>query len=66
MNWFEENNISYLGSIPSPSFQFENVSQMNGYKGTYFDRTFAQISMLFSNLGGEEGYVLLLEKKDKV
>ncbi len=63
INWFEENNISYLGSIPSPSFQFENVSQMNGFKGTYLERTFAQISMLFSNLGGEGGLCIVVGKK---
>ena len=66
MSWFEENNISYLGSIPSPSFEFENVSQMKGYKGTYFQRLLAQIGMLFSNLGGEGGLCIVVGKKNKI
>ena len=65
MNWFEGNSISYLGSIPSPNFKFENVSQMNGYKGTYLERVFAQTSMLFSNLGGEGGLCIVVGKKMK-
>jgi SAM-dependent methyltransferase len=66
INWFEENSISFLGSIPSPSFEFQNISQMSGYKGTYINRFFAQISMLFSNLGGEGGLCIVVGKKNKV
>jgi len=36
---------------------------MNGYKGTCLERTFAQISMLFSNLGGEGGLCIVVGKK---
>jgi len=64
MNWFEENNISYLGSIPNSSFEFKTVSQMSGYKGTYLARVFAQILMLFSNLGGEGGLCIIVGKKN--
>ena len=63
MSWFKENSISYLGSIPSPTFQFETVSQMNGYKGNYFERVCAQVSMLFSNLGGEGGLCIVIGKR---
>ena len=63
MSWFEKNGISYLGSVPSPSFKFETVSQMNGYNGSYFERICAQFFMLFSNLGGEGGLCIVIGKK---
>ena len=63
MKWFEENKIEYLGSIPSPNFEFQTINQMDGYKGTYFQRICTQISMLFSNLGGEGGMCILVGRK---
>ena len=63
MSWFEENNISFLGSIPSPLLKFEKISEMDGYKGTYFQRICAQLSMLFSNLGSEGGLLIVIGKK---
>ncbi len=65
MNWFEDNSISYLGSIPSPSFEFKKISQMDGNKGLFINRFFAQITMLFSNLGGEGGLCIVVGKKMK-
>lgn len=63
INWFEDNNISFLGSIPSPNFEVQNVSQMNGRKGIYSNRLLAQIAMLFTNLGGEGGLCIVVGKK---
>jgi ubiquinone/menaquinone biosynthesis C-methylase UbiE len=63
MHWFEENDISFLGSIPSTNFEFKNISEMNGDKGTYASRFFSQLTMLFSNLGGEGGLCIVVGKK---
>ncbi len=65
MNWFEDNSISFLGSIPGPDFKYKNISQMDGDKGLYTNRVFAQIAMLFSNLGGEGGLCIVVGKKQK-
>ena len=65
INWFEDNSISFLGSIPSPNFKFKNISQMDGDKGLFINRVFAQITMLFSNLGGEGGLCIVVGKKEK-
>ena len=65
INWFEDNSISFLGSIPNPNFEFKNISQMDGDKGSFINRIFAQIMMLFSNLGGEGGLCIVVGKKQK-
>ena len=65
INWFEDNNISFLGSIPSSNFEHRNISQMDGDKGSFITRIFAQIIMLFSNLGGEGGLCIVVGKKQK-
>ena len=64
MSWFEENDISFLGSIPSTNFEFKNISEMNGDKGTYLSRFFSQLAMLLSNLGGEGGLCIVVGKKN--
>ena len=66
MNWFEENSITFLGSIPNSGFESYKVSNMNGQKGSYIGRLFAQISMLFSNLGGEGGLCIVVGKKKAI
>ncbi len=63
INWFEDNNVSFLGSIPSPNFEYRNISQMDGDKGSFINRIIAQIMMLFSNLGGEGGLCIVVGKK---
>lgn len=63
ISWFDQNGISYLGSIPSPSLKLMNLSSMDGHKGTYFQRFCAQLFMLFSNLGGEGGLCIVIGKK---
>ena len=65
INWFEDNSISFLGSIPSPNFDFKKVSEMDGDKGSLIGRIFAQVMMLFSNLGGEGGLCIVVGKKTK-
>ena len=65
MDWFQENSISFLGSIPCPSFQFRNISEMDGFKGTYLSRLLAQTLMLFNYLGAEGGVSMIIGKKLK-
>ena len=65
INWFENNNISFLGSIPSPDFEFKKVSEMDGDKGIFLNRFIAQVKMLFSNLGSEGGLCIVVGKKQK-
>ena len=38
---------------------------MDGDKGSFINRIFAQIIMLFSNLGGEGGLCIVVGKKTK-
>ena len=40
INWFEDNSISFLGSLTSPNFKFKNLSQMGGDKGSFINRVF--------------------------
>lgn len=65
IDWFESNNISFMGSIPSPNFEFKTTSEMDGDKGTFLGRLFAQVIMLFSHLGGEGGLCIVVGKKQK-
>ena len=65
INWFGENSISFLGSIPNANFEFKNISQMDGDKGSFINRILAQIIMLFTNLGREGGLCIVVGKKQK-
>tara|TARA_B100000989_G_C19471092_1_gene440723 strand:- start:156 stop:1088 length:933 start_codon:yes stop_codon:yes gene_type:complete len=65
INWFDDNSISFLGSIPSPIFEFKKISQMDGDKGSHTNRVFAQVAMLFSDLGREGGLCIVVGKKQK-
>ena len=50
---------------PFLDFGFKNISQMDGDKDIFLNRLFAQITMLFSNLGGEGGLCIVDGKKQK-
>ena len=63
IGWFDENDIAYLGSIPSPNLKFVKVSEMGGSKGTYFQRVCSQLFMLFSNSGSEGGLCIVVGKR---
>ncbi len=65
INWFDENNIKFLGSIPSSTFggSFKKINEMDGNRGTWFERICAQIMMLFSNLGGEGGLFIVIGQR---
>ena len=65
INWFDENNIKFLGSIPSATFggSFKKINEMDGNRGTWFERICAQIMMLFSNLGSEGGLFMVIGRR---
>ena len=65
ISWFEANGISFLGSIPDPNFNYKNISQMDGDKGSFMSRIIAQILMLFSNIGSEGGLCIVVGKKQR-
>ena len=64
INWFEENGVAFLGSMPCSGYEFKNISEMNGDKGSYIGRVVAQMGMLFSNLGSEGGLCIVVGKKE--
>jgi len=64
IKWFDENNISFLGSIPSTNLEVNTkIKDMDGNRGSFFTRIYAQISMLFSPLGAEGGLFLVIGKR---
>ena len=66
ISWFDKNNISFRGSLPSPDLETtKNLSEMDGIKMSWFSRIIAQISMLFNNQGSEGGLFLVIGKKNK-
>ena len=67
LDWFEKKNIEFLGSIPDTNLDgvYTGIKKMNGNKGNLFTRIFAQICMIFNNLGSEGGLFLVLGKKRK-
>ena len=67
IDWFDKNGVEFLGSIPSANFDgpLKKINDMDGDKGTYLKRIFAQISMIFSKAGGEGGLFLVIGKKKK-
>lgn len=65
LGWFSEAGIDYIGSIPDANLDgtyigFEN---MNGNKGTLTTRIAAQVGMLFTRLGSEDGLYIAIGKK---
>ena len=65
LNWFKKNNIDFINSIPSCSF--DNYDEINLFKksskGNFFTRLISQISMLFNNLGKDGGLFIVIGKK---
>ena len=65
LEWFSKNDIEYINSIPSCSFegQNENVFKKEN-KGTLFSRIVNQISMIFNDLGSDGGLFVVIGKKN--
>ena len=65
ISWFDNNQINFLGSIPSTKCdnKLTKMKDMDGKKGSYIERLFSQINMLFTNLGGEGGLFIVVGRK---
>lgn len=65
LSWFDKNNIEFISSIPSSSF--EDYSSYNIFEkkslGTKYSRIINQISMIFGNLGSDGGLFIVVGKK---
>ena len=65
LDWFEEFNIEFKGSIPDPFARgtFIGLANMDGEKGTLASRLFSQINMNFSRFGAEGGLFICVGVK---
>ena len=67
LNWFDENDIEFINSIPSVNAS-ENSSyfdQNTNGRGSKVSRLLTQIKMVFGNLGAEGGLFIMIGKKIK-
>ena len=65
MKWFDEAGFSFVSSIPKIIGSFGNDESLFQQQkaGTPFDRTMAEIGMLFSSLGGEGGLYICIGRR---
>ena len=64
LDWFDKNNIQFVNSIPECSLSDTEKSFFeNNTKGTYLERFFQQLSMLFNKSGSEGGLFIFIGKK---
>ncbi len=66
LNWFDNNNIDYINSIPLADFEnFQNNTNFfeKKSKGDKYSRLFNQFSMIFNRLGSDGGLFVVLGKK---
>lgn len=65
MGWFEETGFQFVSSIPKIMGEFSNDEKLfePKDKGTAFDRTLAEINMLFSHYGSEGGLFICIGRK---
>jgi SAM-dependent methyltransferase len=65
MQWFEEAGFSFVSSIPKIIGNFSADERLFEPQkpGSRFDRTAAEIGMLFSSLGGEGGLYICIGRK---
>ena len=64
LEWFKENNIDFISSIPSCDFDenYEDLFKKKN-KGTLYSRIITQIFMIFSSLGSDGGLFIVIGKK---
>ena len=65
LQWFEEENIEFISSIPSTTAASDNFEKLfeRQSQGGFFSRILAETLMLFSTQGGEGGLFIVLGKK---
>jgi SAM-dependent methyltransferase/uncharacterized protein YbaR (Trm112 family) len=66
MQWFDEAGFSFVSSIPKIIGDFSAEERLFAPQkpGTSFDRSMAEIGMLFSRLGGEGGLFICIGRRD--
>ena len=68
LDWFEENSIEYINSIPSCDFEyFANYKNLFSKqdKGDLYSRLFNQLCMIFNKLGSDGGLFIVIGKKNE-
>ena len=65
LNWFDKNNIEFINSVPSCSLSEESEKSFfeNNIKGTYLERFFQQLFMIFNKFGSEGGLFIFIGKR---
>jgi ubiquinone/menaquinone biosynthesis C-methylase UbiE len=65
LEWFDENNIEFVNSIPTCDLESINYKKMflNQSRGNVVTRFLSQFSMVFSPLGSEGGLFLIIGRK---
>ena len=68
LEWFKNNNIEYINSLPSCDFEFsQNYDELfkKNSVGTLYSRIVNQIFMIFNRLGSDGGLFVVIGKKNK-
>ena len=67
LEWFDNNDIEYVNSIPSCDFEFSqdyaDLFKKNSI-GTFYSRIINQFSMIFNRLGSDGGLFVVIGKKN--
>ena len=67
LEWFDNNDIEYINSIPSCDFEFSqdyaDLFKKNSI-GTFYSRMINQFSMIFNRLGSDGGLFVVIGKKN--
>ncbi|MEK9568728.1 MAG: class I SAM-dependent methyltransferase [Alphaproteobacteria bacterium] len=65
LNWFRENEIEFLGAIPSLNLdgRLEKISEMDGKTANFIDRIIAQILLIFTKSGSDGGVFIVVGRK---
>ena len=67
LEWFDNNDIEYINSIPSCDFEFSqdyaDLFKKNSI-GTFYSRIINQLSMIFNRLGSDGGLFVVIGKKN--
>ena len=63
--WFDQNNIEFINSVPSCSLFDDSKKSFfeNNTKGTYLERFFQQLFMIFDKFGSEGGLFIFIGKR---
>ncbi len=66
LEWFDNNDIEYINSIPSCDFElsqdYSNLFKKNSV-GSFYSRIINQFSMIFNRLGSDGGLFVVIGKK---